>query len=112
MYFEQFKTELRPPQTFDEFNRIAAFFTKKLNPTSPVEYGATVTMGSTGVAGSEYLARLFARQENLYDGNREIHLDSPAALDSLRELVDLKRCTAPVHCSWWTDTARAFASGN
>ena len=112
LYFEQFKTELRPPQTFDEFNRIAAFFTKKLNPTSPVEYGATVTMGSTGVAGSEYLARLFARQENLYDGNREIHLDSPAALDSLRELVDLKRCTAPVHCSWWTDTARAFASGN
>ena len=70
MYFDQFRSELRPPRTFAEFNQIAAFFTKRLNPASPVDYGATVTLGSTGVAGSEYLARLFARQENLYSDNR------------------------------------------
>ena len=98
MYFEQFKTELRPPQTFAEFNRIAAFFTKRLNPASPVDYGATVTLGSTGVAGSEYLARLFARQENLFNEKREIRLDSQTALDSLRELIELKRFTAPDYC--------------
>ncbi len=112
MYFEQFKTELRPPQTFAEFNRIAAFFTKRLNPASPVDYGATVTLGSTGVAGSEYLARLFARQENLFNEKREIRLDSQTALDSLRELIELKRFTAPDYCSWWVNTARAFASGS
>lgn len=112
MYFEQFRTELVPPRTFDEFNRIAAFFTREINPSSPVEYGATVTMGSTGVAGSEYLARLFSHQENLYDSNREIRLDSEISLQSLKELTDLKRYTQPDYCGWWTDTAKSFASGN
>lgn len=112
MYFEQFRTELKVPETFEEFNRIAAFFTRSINPASPVEYGATLTMGSTGVAGSEYLARLFVYQDNLYDENREIHLDSPAGLKALKEVLDLRRCTPPGYCSWWVDTARSFAAGN
>lgn len=112
MYFEQFKTELRVPETFEEFNRIAAFFTRSLNPSSPVDYGATLTMGSTGVAGSEYLARLFVYQDNLYDKNREIHLDSPAGLKALKEVLELRSCTPPGYCGWWVDTARSFAAGN
>ncbi len=112
MYYEQFRQDLQPPTDFEEFNRIASFFTKALNPSSPVDYGATITMGSTGVAGSEYMARLFARQENLYDKNREIHLDSPTGLQALRELMEVKRYTAPDFCGWWTNTARSFAAGN
>lgn len=60
MYYEQFKTELAPPKTFQEFNQIASFFTRSINPFSPVEYGTSMTLGSTGVAGSEYLSRLFS----------------------------------------------------
>ncbi|WP_313155314.1 extracellular solute-binding protein, partial [Lacrimispora sp.] len=66
-YFEKYREELLPPDTFDKFNRIAAFFTKSLNPASPVDFGATLTLGSTGVAGSEFLARFFSYQDNLYD---------------------------------------------
>lgn len=75
-YFEQFHEELQPPKTFEEYNRIAAFFTRDLTPSSPVPYGSTITLGSTGVAGSEFLARLFAIQENLYGADGQIHLDS------------------------------------
>lgn len=112
MYYEQFRTELAPPQTFQEFNRIASFFTRSVNGASPVDYGATITMGSTGVAGSEYLARLFSRQENLYDGQGEIHLDSEAGTQALKELVELKHYTSPDYCSWWTNTAGQFAKGD
>lgn len=112
MYLEQHKKELVPPDTFDEFNQIARFFTKSLNPSSPVEYGATVTLGSTGVTGSEFLARFFSHQDHLYDANREIHLDSEAGIRSLYELVKLKGYTAPNYCNWWTNTAKSFASGN
>lgn len=112
MYFEQFKKELRPPQSFEEFNQIAGFFTRRLNPSSPVDYGATITLGSTSVASSEYLARLFSRQENLYDGNLEIHLDSEAGLASLRELIELRNFTSPSYCGWWMNTAKAFAGGS
>lgn len=83
-YFEQFHEELQPPKTFEEYNRIAAFFTRDLTPSSPVPYGSTITLGSTGVAGSEFLARLFAIQENLYGADGQIHLDSCSASRLLR----------------------------
>lgn len=112
MYFEQHKSELKPPETFEEFNRIAAFFTKSIHPASPVDYGATLTLGSTGVAGTEFMTRLFSRQDNLYDSQKEIHLDSAACQKSLEELLELRQYSSPSYCSWWVDTARNFASGN
>lgn len=112
MYYEQFRTELALPTTFAEFNRIASFFTRRVNPASPVEYGATITLGSTGVACSEFLSRLFSHQKNLYDENLEIHLDSQLAIQSLKELIEVKRYTSADYCNWWTNTARSFAGGN
>lgn len=111
MYLEQFKTELAPPKTFQEFNQIAAFFTRSINPLSPVEYGTSMTLGSTGVAGSEYLSRLFSYQDNLYDSNHEIHMDSPENLQALKDVIEVKKYTSPDYCSWWTNTARRFADG-
>ena len=95
MYHETYRQELRPPQDFKEFNQIARFFTKACTPSSPVEYGATMTLGSTGVAGSEYLARLFSHQENLYNEDFQVTLNSPAAIGSLRELIALKEYSDP-----------------
>lgn len=112
MYLEQYHKELLPPVSFQEFNQIAGFFTRALNPASPVEYGATITLGSTGVTGSEYLARLFSRQEHLYDDQREIHLNSAVAIEALYDLIKIKKYTAPHYCNWWTNTARSFAGGN
>ena len=112
MYHETYRQELRPPQDFKEFNQIARFFTKACTPSSPVEYGATMTLGSTGVAGSEYLARLFSHQENLYNEDFQVTLNSPAAIGSLRELIALKEYSDPKYCSWWTNTATTFAGGN
>lgn len=111
MYKEQYHRELSPPQDFDEFNRVAAFFTRALHPESPVCYGATLTMGSAGVAGSEYLARLFALQENLYE-NGNVRLNSEKGVKALRQMVDLKPCVNTQLCSWWTDTAATFAAGD
>lgn len=112
MYHEAYKQELRPPQSFQEFNQIARFFTRSRTPSSPVEYGATMTLGSTGVAGSEFLARLFSHQENLYDDDHRVRLNAPKAVDSLKELIALKEYSDPKYCSWWTNTATAFADGN
>ncbi len=112
MYLEQHRAELTPPATFEEFNQIARFFTKTRNPSSPVEYGTTITLGSTGVSGSEYFARLFSHQDHLYDKNREIHLDSDIGIQALYEMVKAKSYTAANYCNWWTNTAKNFAAGN
>ena len=112
MYQEMHHQELGVPQTFEDFNRVAAFFTKAINPESPVDYGATLTFGSTGVAGSEYLSRLFGLQENLYQSNGEIRLNSATGVRALEQLIEMKRFSDPQYCTWWTNTAATFAQGN
>lgn len=112
MFQELHHQELNVPQTFEEFNRIAEFFTKSINPESPVDYGATLTFGSTGVAGSEYLSRLFGLQENLYQSDGRICLNSPTGVRALEQLIEMKRFSDPQYCSWWTNTAATFAQGN
>ena len=112
MYQEQHKAELAVPTTFDEFNRVAAFFTKAVNPASPTAYGATLTLGSTGVAGGEYLARLLALQDNLYDETGRIALNTPRAVRALAQITELARFTNPQYCNWWTHTAFEFARGD
>ena len=112
MYWEKYKKNLEVPTTFDEFNKIARFFTKKFNPISPVDYGATLTLGSYGVSSSEFLIRLFSQQENLYDKNNEIRLNSSVANWALNNLIETKKYSSPDYCKWWTDTASAFAEGN
>jgi len=112
MFHEKYKRELTVPRTFDEFGRIAEFFTRSLNPDSPVRYGATMTLGSTGVAGSEYLARLFAMQDHLYDEDGRIRLNSPTGVRAMEQLLEIKRCSSKRFCSWWTNTAETFASGD
>lgn len=112
MFQEEYKADLKVPETFDEFNRIAAFFTRRVNPASPVSYGATMTLGSTGVAGSEYLARLFSAQPNLVNADGRVVLNSETGVRALEQLLELKQYSSPRFCDWWTDTASAFAGGD
>lgn len=111
MYWEEFRQELRVPKTFEEFNQIAAFFTQSSHPSSPVKYGATMTLGSTGVASSEYLARLFSHQDHLYGADGKINLCSDVSIKSMEELVEIKKYSNPQYSPWWTNTAAAFAEG-
>ena len=41
-YQSRFNNMLRPPRTWGEFNAVCDFFTKTLNPASPVQYGTTI----------------------------------------------------------------------
>lgn len=111
LYQEQYKCDLLPPTNFTEFNRIAEFFTKKKNPNSPVDYGTSLTLGSFGVAGSEFMARFLESHKNLYDEDGRVRLNGPEGNLAMRQLIELKEM-APTHSNtWWTDTAEDFASG-
>ncbi|RPF47842.1 multiple sugar transport system substrate-binding protein [Hydrogenoanaerobacterium saccharovorans] len=112
MFQEQYKRPLAPPTTFDEFNKISRFFTKRYNPASPVEYGATLTLGSSGVACSEFLARFFSHCKSLFDDNGNLLLNTPEAEQSLNELIELKTFSKPQYNNWWKDTAAEFSQGN
>lgn len=111
LYQEKYKCDLQPPANFTEFNRIAEFFTKKRNPKSPVDYGTSLTLGSFGVAGSEFMARYLETHKNLYDEDGKVRLNGPEGNLALQQLIELKEM-APTHSNtWWTDTAEDFSSG-
>ena len=112
LYHEEFKSRLAPPRDFTEYNRIARFFTKSISPHSPVDYGSTVTLGSAGVAATEFLTRYLSCTDSLFDSDGHILLTSQHALKALTELVELKHCFKEEPCDWWTNAAQDFAEGN
>lgn len=112
MFVERFGRELTVPQNFDEYNEVASFFTRSLNPDSPVQYGTTLTVGSIAVASSEYLQRLFALQENLYDEAGRVDMCAPNFVRALRQLLDARRYADPNYSTWWRKTVSAFAGGD
>lgn len=106
--------ELEPPKDFDTYNIIAKFFTKAFNPESPTTYGATLTLGNTGVAGSEFLSRYFAQTDKLYDENNgnKINFKSPLVSKTIAQIRELKKYSNLDYNKWWTDTANTFAEGD
>lgn len=112
LYHETYKSSLRQPKTFAEFNQIAEFFTKTVNMQSPVEYGTTTTLGSTGVAATEYLTRYFARTDSLFTPEGKLLLDSEEALLAMQDLIAVKPSAPERYCTWWTNAAQSFAQGN
>ena len=111
LYQENTHEVLRPPVTFEEYNRIAHFFTKRYNPNSPVKYGHTLTLGNTGTAATEFLTRYFALTKDLFDDNDRILLNSEAGIQALRELAESSRYANLSFSNWWRDTAKMFATG-
>jgi multiple sugar transport system substrate-binding protein len=56
-YFAVHKTKLRPPRTWPEFNAVCRFFTRRFNPSSPVEFGTSCP----GIIAEELCPEIYAR---------------------------------------------------
>ncbi len=110
-YAERYQQELKPPASFEEFNRIAGFFTRKLNPLSPVPFGTTLTLGNSNVAGREYLTRYFSHTSRLYEDG-QILLTSREAVTAMKELLEAQQYIDMAPCPTWQTAAREFARGN
>ena len=112
LYREINHAALCPPQSFQEYNRIASFFTRTVNRDSPVSYGSTMTLGNTGTAATEFLTRYFALTHDLFDSNNRVLLNTPTGEQALQELVECSRYASLCFNNWWRDTARGFAMGD
>ncbi len=93
MYFEAYRRELEVPKSFEDYNRIAGFFTRSLNPASPVQYGTTVAIGNVVVSPSEFLPRLFEQGGKLFNAKGRITVDTPEALAALKNYRETYSCS-------------------
>lgn len=108
-YYEKYKKELREPQTFEELNQIAKYFTKKYTPESPTDYGMTMVAGNTGMASCEVIPRLLAKQA---DAGAPLLLNSPVSHYALQNYLECSNYCANSSISWWNKAVEDFASGN
>lgn len=112
MYFETYREKLTVPTSFAEYNRAAAFFTRSLNPSSPIQYGSTVAIGNVAVSPSEFMPRLFEEGGRLLDNLGRITLDTPEALSALRNYQETYRYSDKTVHIYWKNVLEGFADGS
>lgn len=110
-YYEMYREELKVPNNFEEYNKIASFFTKSLNKKSPTEYGSTITFGSPVVAACDFMPRFLAETDGLIQ-NKNGDLNHEALEKSLTSYIENFDYSIKENNSWWKDSTQEFAKGN
>ena len=108
-YYEYFHKNLAVPTTYDQYLQVAEFFSRKHNPDSPTEYGATLTCGSATAAASDFLPLYLSKADSSYDSTEQIRLDISAMEEAIYQYQMLEKFSCKQN--WWSDSIRQFAEG-
>lgn len=112
MFYEQYRTELKPPKTWVEYNAVAKFFTKSYNPDSPTLYGTTLGGKFYSGALCEFLPRKWAFGGKAFDDSGNVILNSKETIKALTnycESFNYASPTSPEH--WWHEQVNEFCQG-
>lgn len=108
-----YRANLVPPKTWTEYNAIAKFFTKEFNPDSQVQYGTTLAGKFSSAVHVEYLTRMWAYQNDMFDADGMPQIDSINAINALENYVESYRyASADSINNWWYEQVEEFMSGN
>lgn len=87
-FFEQTKHTLKVPETFEEYNEIARFFTRKYRSDSPTAYGSSIALGTPSSTASEYLVRLLGMKGDKLDEQGRLCISAPRAKKALKSYLE------------------------
>jgi multiple sugar transport system substrate-binding protein len=110
-FYEQHKRQLRAPQSIEEYLEVARFFTKKFNPNSPTEYGASLVFGMT-TAAADFLPWFKGLGGEILDASGQVHIHTPLARQALTNYVEMLKYCEPATNLWWRKVLEKFAEGN
>jgi multiple sugar transport system substrate-binding protein len=77
---KEYRSKLRPPLTWTEFNAIAEFFTQNNMPENTVDYGISMPTAYKECMVPELYLRLWSYGGKVFDNQFNVTLDSPQAL--------------------------------
>jgi multiple sugar transport system substrate-binding protein len=110
IYQETYHETLKVPTTFEQYNRIAGFFSNAVNPASPILYGSTLLLGKKPVvAGTEFMTRYFSYAPSLFEEGLP-RLISDEAERAMQDILSLRHSISSPQ-TWWTEAAQEFANG-
>lgn len=76
-YYKKYNTTLRPPRTWQEYNRVARFFTRSCNPSSPTEWGVSEMDVDVGSLVAPNYNRFVTAGGRLLNSEGELQLNTP-----------------------------------
>jgi len=111
-YYEMYKKDLSVPKSWDEFNQIARFFTRKYNEASPTTYGAGLGGKFSNSAFGEFLPRLkFYGGDIFKDG--KVAINDTNAVMALKNYAESYKYAHPnSHNFWWYELTDEFVKGD
>lgn len=109
-YYEKNGHPLKLPTDFEEYNRIAEFFTRACNPDSPVLYGTALAYGTGPLAVCDFLVRLLASGDTVLHNGR-ITLDTDYARKALNNYKEAAKYAPPYEIAWWPQVVKELAEG-
>ena len=109
-FYEQHKRQLRAPQSIEEYMEVARFFTRKCNPNSPTDYGATLVFGMT-TAACDFLPWFKALGGEFINHDGKVIIDTPIARQALNHYLNMLNYSELTNL-WWQKALENFAMGN
>lgn len=107
-YAEKYGTELKVPETNDELLQVSEFFTKSINPDSPVDYGYSTNM----LKGCTRLL-FFNRGGDDINENMEPNMNNEAGIQALDYILKLQKFAPKEWMQMgWDEANKFFANGN
>ena len=85
---DQYKIPMLPPTNWLQYNTIAQFFTRALNPISPVEYGHAMDLFNSSLILCSFLPRLWAYRGEIFGKTGKPTLNTPQAKKAIKNLLD------------------------
>jgi ABC-type glycerol-3-phosphate transport system substrate-binding protein len=110
-FFRKYGVELSVPKSWDEYNTIAEFFTKRYNIESPILFGNTATAATTTIC--DYLPRLWAYGGSIFNETGETALQTYEAIEALKCYIKSFQFAHRRSVNYWYwDEVEEFAKGN
>lgn len=91
-YSKKYRSPLRPPKTWKEFNTIARFFSKD---TDVIKYGTSIPGAYPECLSPEIFLRFFSHGNNIFDKHKKVNFDNSKTLKVYTQLMQTVRFSKP-----------------
>ncbi|WP_380178244.1 extracellular solute-binding protein [Kalamiella sp. sgz302252] len=111
LYFEQFRQQMAVPETFEQYDRLLAFFASLREKGETDVAGSCSTLGGAEMIASEFMLRYYAGGGRLLHKNGRAFLEPSIAIPALERYLAALKHSLPLHSNWWRDSVVSFERG-
>ncbi|MDR7343395.1 DNA-binding LacI/PurR family transcriptional regulator/ABC-type glycerol-3-phosphate transport system substrate-binding protein [Pantoea alhagi] len=108
LYFERFKRDMQLPESYEEFDRLAAFFSRLRQSGEINMTGTCATIGGAEMIATEFLQRYYARGGRLLHEKSPPCLNKEIALPALKNYIESLGYARCLNSTWWQDSVAQF----